>query len=57
MASSAIAFGFSMAVTTPIFQGGALMHQERAAKAAYQQSAEQLYPAGNVIEISSQSPV
>jgi NodT family efflux transporter outer membrane factor (OMF) lipoprotein len=29
------------AVTTPIFQGGALLHQERAAKAAYQQSAEQ----------------
>jgi NodT family efflux transporter outer membrane factor (OMF) lipoprotein len=29
------------AVTAPIFQGGALLHQERAAKAAYQQSAEQ----------------
>ena len=29
------------AVTTPIFQGGALLHQERAAKAAYEQSAEQ----------------
>jgi NodT family efflux transporter outer membrane factor (OMF) lipoprotein len=29
------------AITTPIFQGGALLHQERAAKAAYQQSAEQ----------------
>jgi NodT family efflux transporter outer membrane factor (OMF) lipoprotein len=29
------------AVATPIFQGGALLHQERAAKAAYQQSAEQ----------------
>jgi len=29
------------AVAAPIFQGGALLHQERAAKAAYQQSAEQ----------------
>ncbi len=29
------------AVTAPIFQGGSLLHQERAAKAAYQQSAEQ----------------
>jgi NodT family efflux transporter outer membrane factor (OMF) lipoprotein len=29
------------AVTAPIFEGGALLHQERAAKAAYQQSAEQ----------------
>lgn len=29
------------AVTAPIFQGGALLHQERAARAAYQQSAEQ----------------
>jgi NodT family efflux transporter outer membrane factor (OMF) lipoprotein len=29
------------AITAPIFQGGALLHQERAAKAAYQQSAEQ----------------
>jgi NodT family efflux transporter outer membrane factor (OMF) lipoprotein len=29
------------AVTAPIFQGGTLLHQERAAKAAYQQSAEQ----------------
>jgi NodT family efflux transporter outer membrane factor (OMF) lipoprotein len=29
------------ALTTPVFQGGALMHQERAAKAAYQQSAAQ----------------
>jgi NodT family efflux transporter outer membrane factor (OMF) lipoprotein len=29
------------AVTAPIFQGGTLLHQERAAKAAYEQSAEQ----------------
>ncbi len=29
------------AVTAPIFQGGALLHQERAAKQAYEQSAEQ----------------
>jgi NodT family efflux transporter outer membrane factor (OMF) lipoprotein len=29
------------AVTAPIFQGGTLLHTERAAKAAYQQSAEQ----------------
>ena len=29
------------AVTAPIFQGGTLLHQERAAKAAYTQSAEQ----------------
>lgn len=29
------------AITAPIFQGGALLHQERAAKAAYEQSAEQ----------------
>ncbi|MDE2154672.1 MAG: efflux transporter outer membrane subunit [Xanthomonadaceae bacterium] len=29
------------AVTVPIFQGGALLHQERAAKAAYVQAAEQ----------------
>jgi len=29
------------AVTAPIFQGGALLHQERAAKAAYEQSANQ----------------
>ncbi len=28
-------------VTAPIFQGGALLHQERAAKAAYSQAAEQ----------------
>ncbi len=28
-------------ITAPIFQGGALLHQERAAKAAYEQSAEQ----------------
>jgi NodT family efflux transporter outer membrane factor (OMF) lipoprotein len=29
------------AVTAPIFQGGTLLHQERAAREAYQQSAEQ----------------
>ncbi|MGN6237423.1 efflux transporter outer membrane subunit [Dyella sp.] len=29
------------AISAPIFQGGALMHQERAAKAAYVQAAEQ----------------
>lgn len=29
------------ALTAPIFQGGTLMHQERAAKAAYRQAAEQ----------------
>ena len=29
------------AVTAPIFQGGALLHQQRAAKAAYDESAEQ----------------
>jgi outer membrane protein TolC len=29
------------AVTTPIFQGGTLLHQQRAAKAAYVQAAEQ----------------
>ncbi|HEY3784869.1 MAG TPA: efflux transporter outer membrane subunit [Steroidobacteraceae bacterium] len=28
-------------ITAPLFQGGALLHQERAAKAAYQQAAEQ----------------
>jgi outer membrane protein TolC len=28
-------------VTQPIFQGGTLLHQERAAKAAYTQAAEQ----------------
>jgi outer membrane protein TolC len=28
-------------LTAPIFQGGALLHQERAAKAAYTQAAEQ----------------
>ncbi|MBS0331475.1 MAG: efflux transporter outer membrane subunit [Proteobacteria bacterium] len=32
---------FGAAVTAPIFQGGALLHQARAAKAAYQQAAEQ----------------
>ena len=31
----------SSAVTAPVFQGGALLHQERAARAAYEQSAEQ----------------
>ena len=29
------------AVTAPLFQGGTLLHQERAAKAAYEQAAEQ----------------
>jgi len=32
---------FGAAVTAPIFQGGALLHQERAAKEAYEQSAQQ----------------
>lgn len=32
---------FGAAVTAPIFQGGTLLHQERAAKAAYEQAAEQ----------------
>ena len=34
-------WGVGAAVTAPIFQGGALLHQERAAKAAYDQAAEQ----------------
>jgi len=32
---------FGAAITAPIFQGGTLLHQERAAKAAYVQAAEQ----------------
>jgi len=34
-------WGLGAAATQPIFQGGALLHQERAAKAAYVQAAEQ----------------
>ena len=34
-------WGIGAATTAPIFQGGALLHQERAAKAAYEQAAEQ----------------
>jgi NodT family efflux transporter outer membrane factor (OMF) lipoprotein len=34
-------WGVGAAVTAPIFQGGTLLHQQRAAKAAYQQAAEQ----------------
>jgi NodT family efflux transporter outer membrane factor (OMF) lipoprotein len=34
-------WGLDAAVAAPVFQGGALMHQERAAKAAYTQAAEQ----------------
>lgn len=34
-------WGVGAAVSAPIFQGGTLLHQERAAKAAYQQAAEQ----------------
>jgi NodT family efflux transporter outer membrane factor (OMF) lipoprotein len=34
-------WGLGAAVTQPIFQGGALLHKERAAKAAYVQAAEQ----------------
>ncbi len=34
-------WAFGAAVTAPIFQGGTLLHQERAAKAAYVQAAEQ----------------
>jgi NodT family efflux transporter outer membrane factor (OMF) lipoprotein len=34
-------WGVGAALTAPVFQGGALMHQERAAKAAYTQAAEQ----------------
>lgn len=34
-------WGLGAAVTAPIFQGGTLLHQERAAKAAYVQAAEQ----------------
>jgi NodT family efflux transporter outer membrane factor (OMF) lipoprotein len=34
-------WGIGAAATAPIFQGGTLLHQERAAKAAYVQAAEQ----------------
>jgi NodT family efflux transporter outer membrane factor (OMF) lipoprotein len=34
-------WGLGAAATAPIFQGGTLLHQERAAKAAYVQAAEQ----------------
>jgi len=34
-------WGIGASVTAPIFQGGTLLHQERAAKAAYEQAAEQ----------------
>ncbi len=34
-------WGLGAAATAPLFQGGALLHQERAAKAAYAQAAEQ----------------
>jgi NodT family efflux transporter outer membrane factor (OMF) lipoprotein len=34
-------WGLGATVTAPIFEGGALLHQERAAKAAYDQAAEQ----------------
>jgi NodT family efflux transporter outer membrane factor (OMF) lipoprotein len=34
-------WGVGAAATAPLFQGGTLLHQERAAKAAYQQAAEQ----------------
>ncbi len=34
-------WGLGAALTAPIFQGGTLLHQERAARAAYDQAAEQ----------------
>jgi NodT family efflux transporter outer membrane factor (OMF) lipoprotein len=34
-------WGIGASVTAPIFQGGTLLHQQRAAKAAYEQAAEQ----------------
>jgi outer membrane protein TolC len=34
-------WGLGAAATAPIFQGGTLLHQERAAQAAYVQAAEQ----------------
>ena len=34
-------WGIGASTTAPIFQGGTLLHQERAAKAAYEQAAEQ----------------
>ena len=40
-AAGAEFWGLGASVTQPIFRGGALMHQERAAQAAYTQAAEQ----------------
>jgi NodT family efflux transporter outer membrane factor (OMF) lipoprotein len=34
-------WGIGASITAPIFQGGMLLHQQRAAKAAYEQAAEQ----------------
>ena len=34
-------WGIGASLTAPLFQGGTLLHQERAAKAAYEQAAEQ----------------
>ena len=34
-------WGIGASITAPLFQGGMLLHQERAAKAAYEQAAEQ----------------
>ncbi|HEX3397772.1 MAG TPA: efflux transporter outer membrane subunit [Steroidobacteraceae bacterium] len=34
-------WGIGASLTAPVFQGGMLLHQERAAKAAYEQAAEQ----------------
>src|SRR6202041_1676022 len=34
-------WGIGASLTAPIFEGGTLLHQERAAKAAYEQAAEQ----------------
>ena len=34
-------WAYGAAITAPIFQGGALLHQERGAKAAYVQAREQ----------------
>jgi NodT family efflux transporter outer membrane factor (OMF) lipoprotein len=39
--SSTSFWGIGASLTAPIFQGGMLLHQERAAKAAYEQAAEQ----------------
>jgi NodT family efflux transporter outer membrane factor (OMF) lipoprotein len=40
-ASGTSFWGIGASVTAPIFQGGMLLHQERAARAAYEQAAEQ----------------